>query len=531
MIKIFFKKFLALGLLVTLLFVLNFLPILSVQEANAQAVRGNLFGNRETEEDEDSDLTPEDQAKKELIDAHIESTLETPVIPTQERKTVLDEADAEVDEVAPAGKPGKFLWKPVSDSDGNLVILYDSLFDAQVFIPSSTNGQLLLYTGCRQVQEAGTNNGYLNGLRCDMPGASFPPGTVVKIGQDEIVIDDPASRIEGDFLLFAAPSINDFLLEEGDEGYGTADLLMSLGGAAVSCAFGQISGNLLAVAMGEIATGLRDFNFLTTTTAGGGIVVAEASTSITTGTVSVEDVNLGPKESGSPWFPSTDGVAFCLLNSMIVGLSDATVAWINSGFEGNPIFIDNPEKFFKDLADREISIFLSELGDGFLCKEFDLDLKLAIINQETERRGGWCTLDRAKENVERTLSGDWFSFEVYDEIRKNPANTPVGAYLILDGEIRTSVQEQIANTSKELDWGGGYFSWKVCEEVEVDEGFAGPANQICETVTPGDVIQSKVNDRLGLAEGRILVADEFNEIVNALVNQLIKIAAEEILGA
>ncbi len=45
--------------------------------------------------------------------------------------------------------------------------------------------------------------------------------------------------------------------------------------------------------------------------------------------------------------------------------------------------------------------------------------------------------------------------------------------------------------------------------------------------SPGSVIEGQVNQRLFSGESRIQIADEFDEVVNALVNSLIKIAIHE----
>lgn len=435
-----------------------------------------------------------------------EEYVEVPqVFPTQERKSPLEESEVPENYVDPgvSSGPGKFLWKPISESDGKLVILYDAPGEVHLFIPNSSGGHSYFET-CRSDPRAGTNNGYLNGARCSRPGAEYPNNTIVKIGMTEIPIRDTSQRVQTN-VNFISLSINDFLKSE-DEEQTLFDSLLILGGAAVGCAMENLLSNLLVSTMSELSALLPSF------------------------AVPVEDVRRKAQEEGPvPMVPGMDTIAYCLINSLIIGLSDATIEWINGGFEGKPVFVDDPSRFFQDVADREMSVFLTNLADGALCKDFGVDLKLAIINQQTRQRGGWCTLDRAKENVQKTLSGEKFSFEVFDQIVDNPSNTPVGAYLILDGQMRMNIYEEAAELSQELEWGNGYFSWKTCEEVEPVGGVK--QEPICKTVTPGHVIQSQTLGRLGLAEERLVLADEFNEILTALVNQLIKIGAQEILGA
>jgi hypothetical protein len=49
--------------------------------------------------------------------------------------------------------------------------------------------------------------------------------------------------------------------------------------------------------------------------------------------------------------------------------------------------------------------------------------------------------------------------------------------------------------------------------------------------SPGSVIEKQVNERLFSGQRRLEIADEFDEVVNALVNQLVKIAVTEVTQA
>ena len=43
-------------------------------------------------------------------------------------------------------------------------------------------------------------------------------------------------------------------------------------------------------------------------------------------------------------------------------LTQSTVNWINSGFHGSPLFVENTESFFKDIAKSEIKSFIRMTG-------------------------------------------------------------------------------------------------------------------------------------------------------------------------
>ena len=43
-------------------------------------------------------------------------------------------------------------------------------------------------------------------------------------------------------------------------------------------------------------------------------------------------------------------------------LTRSTVNWINNGFHGNPLFLENPQSFFKDIAKYEIKNLVNLFG-------------------------------------------------------------------------------------------------------------------------------------------------------------------------
>jgi hypothetical protein len=61
---------------------------------------------------------------------------------------------------------------------------------------------------------------------------------------------------------------------------------------------------------------------------------------------------------------SFNAVANCIVNALIKYIYEATVAWINSGFNGNPAFINNPGKFFGDIAAIETAGFVNDFMRG-----------------------------------------------------------------------------------------------------------------------------------------------------------------------
>lgn len=232
--------------------------------------------------------------------------------------------------------------------------------------------------------------------------------------------------------------------------------------------------------------------------------------------VPVNDPQANAKESGLAGMPSWDSMAFCLVNSIIEYVGFATVQWINSGFEGNPIFVQDPALFFSTIADIEAGNFLNQLSNGFLCSPFSspVIVRLAqnynsdILNRST------CTFTGISGNLDNFINGQSFSWVDWGSYLQ-PWNNQFGATIYGQIALDQRIASALGTEATLLEWGRGFFS---------------PRDENNNITSPGSLIEQRVNDRLGSPERRLEIADEFDEIVNALVNQLIRVALSEISG-
>lgn len=236
---------------------------------------------------------------------------------------------------------------------------------------------------------------------------------------------------------------------------------------------------------------------------------------------------LAAKETGSasvggvPIAGSWDSIAWCLANTLIEYIGSSTVAWINNGFEGNPVFVDDPEKFFRDIADIEAGQLIQELGGGFLCEPFRVNIQIGLLNSYGRRSSGYtdyCTLTDIINNVDGFVEGNFKEggWKGWFHMTQNPYNNYYGAYYYSELELNRRIWVSQNTLNIDLTWGNGFLSFKDPESGE--------------TTTPGRIIDQQINNRLFNGERRLLVADEFDEIINALINQLIKVAVSEVLG-
>ncbi len=262
-----------------------------------------------------------------------------------------------------------------------------------------------------------------------------------------------------------------------------------------------------------------------------------------------------------------------IINSMIGSITN----WVNSGFEGKPAFAQNFKKELKktegDVTEtilKQIKLSDDTTGASFFCGPFSQTIKNAFRVQLALKRGlelkhSACTIDSILEEGGRTLEdfendftqGGW---PAWLEVTTNPSNNRFGAYFTVQKEIWDQENTAKEDQEKQLTYGNGFLSQKrpgeclpgqTLEEIsaQIDQEIAAtddPAKkaELSENLsaiaastpadgcagnrgpdkieTPGNVIANQVNGALALGNGKIVSADEIDELVSALLGQIVQ---------
>lgn len=217
--------------------------------------------------------------------------------------------------------------------------------------------------------------------------------------------------------------------------------------------------------------------------------------------------------------PSLDAIAYCFVNEIIRYIGQATIEWIKTGFKGSPAFVDDPGRFFTNAVDSVAGTLLNQISDGLLCEPWRAQVQIRLLNEHVGnwRNGGaqGCRLSEVSDRWEEfAAGGNFFSWNLQYAYTQNPYNNPLGSYI----EARNAFNVQLAQVQNglqvELGWSDGFIHVKDPETGRI--------------TTPGRVLENQINRRLGNAENRLLIADEFDEIINTLVNELVKLALSEV---
>ncbi len=297
-------------------------------------------------------------------------------------------------------------------------------------------------------------------------------------------------------------------------------------GGAVTSGLGACVGSILGQAIARaVTTGLAS---LLGSKIGGKILKSD----VTVQQPTQDAKNLGWVIFGIPTGISWDSIGYCFVNAMIQYLTTSTIAWINSGFKGNPVFLTNSQNFFKSLADQEAGGFIQQIvgqTTGInVCQPFRIQVGIGLAQQygSSFAQRSQCSLTQAEQNINGFVNGNWSQggMNSWINLTQNQQNNPYGIQLMSNNELysRIAVKNNVATF--DLGLNKGWLNFQVCSnpsgktDVEKD----------CHTTTPGGVIADEFSKTTGMSKTRLTMANSFDQVVTALVNELIKIALSEV---
>ncbi len=207
-----------------------------------------------------------------------------------------------------------------------------------------------------------------------------------------------------------------------------------------------------------------------------------------------------------------DKIATAIAKKILRDLTNSIVQWANSGFDGNPAFIQNPGKFFKQSADEIAGQFIEGTDLDFLCDPFKFNIRINIAQQSTFRDQVNCTLSGAIKNAENFGSftsgnfsqGGWNGWY---SMTQNIQNNPYGAELAVQTELTGRQNKVQALLNQQLSWGSGFFSYK---------------DKKGNIITPGKTIENAIGQTIGSDMRQLEIANQFDQILRAITGALMK---------
>jgi hypothetical protein len=244
-------------------------------------------------------------------------------------------------------------------------------------------------------------------------------------------------------------------------------------------------------------------------------------------TIAQRDKTIGITIFGIPT-PGTswDAILKALMKIVMNKLTDSTVKWINSGFNGNPLFITNPAGYFSNIANGFAGNFINQLAGSNLCSPFKASVVLALqqysaTNATAGTYNPQCTLTGIGHNLEDfytnfSKGGGW---DTWFSMTQNNSNNPYGSYLDAQDQLNLGIASNVNTKTLEANWAKGFLSTQQCLGTTDSNGNCiGPT----QTITPGAVIETQLESVLGQGVSDLGLARSFDDVVSALVGALTK---------
>src|SRR3989338_4393767 len=153
-------------------------------------------------------------------------------------------------------------------------------------------------------------------------------------------------------------------------------------------------------------------------------------------------------------------------------ITQNTINWINTGFHGNPLFIENPKSFFKDIAKLEVKNLIKIFGYDSRRFPFGKDFSLNIIAsyKRTLENNAQYSLSKVINDPSLLASyrnnfnvGGWNGFLINTQY---PQNNYIGFQMLATEElarrIANPVDNKIKKTQELLQQGMGFLSPQTC---------------------------------------------------------------------
>lgn len=332
-------------------------------------------------------------------------------------------------------------------------------------------------------------------------------GTPPNVGESQVEEDSPARRQQG----------------EGQDGGQFEQQLQQLAKSVLECTLKNMLGQGLGGLLGGLGGGASGSNPLSSIMGGGGgglegILggLMGGGQAVPVNTVSINDYvkSTTAKETGLPsagglfQSPSMDSIAYCLANSVVKYTSEGAARWMNTGYNGNPTYIENPTRYFNDTHQLATEKFLQQYAakPGFSQQD------QTILNQIIQEQQG------APSYLQPGTMPSGQNERWIDQFARR------------HGDPNSGVITKGLNARADLEAQQG-FAVDVAEfEGLVNEGNISKKNpETGDVEVPGIVAGRQAQTRLELPEGKLELADELGEALEALFEAVFSIVPGAIL--
>lgn len=266
----------------------------------------------------------------------------------------------------------------------------------------------------------------------------------------------------------------------------------------------------------------------------------------------------GTNEYNAPQKSLSDCLIYTMGQLMIENMTADIIDWIRGGFDGKPRFATDLNSLLDGAEDIEGGDLVRELRGLATCNfgvNFIDDLGLQNSSRKTHRNmfkdKVYCPFGDGNLNYTASqfysdfTKGGWKAYEAMT----GDSGNPFGLKVLTSTELLERQKNATETKKQRLNWASGFSDEIDPDSCKYPQGLkesddAGSAldpndpkyispqtvrahqTQYCDTVTPGGMIQSRLQKATNTDLDRLGVADSLNKIINQLITTLATNAAK-----
>lgn len=233
-----------------------------------------------------------------------------------------------------------------------------------------------------------------------------------------------------------------------------------------------------------------------------------------------------------------DGLAWMVAKVAVQSMTRSIVNWINSGYEGSPAFSQNLNRDLRQVSDAIAGAFLTDFFEANIDTPFVSQARAAVSvyylmssGDALEQRLKYTLAGYARRSTD-FIRGDWSGGGLSGlyGLTFRCENDPNCASLLIQEKLIVSIDAHAQKLLHEFNAGRGFLSWqgKCHDDASVSSGKNKSTSLSDEkkcakydVVTPGSVVEQTLVDSLGSGVRQLELADSINEIVSAVVMQMV----------
>ncbi len=163
-----------------------------------------------------------------------------------------------------------------------------------------------------------------------------------------------------------------------------------------------------------------------------------------------------------------DGAAYTIAKKMLQQLSTSTINWANTGFGGNPLYVQDENSFLKRIKDREVEQYLTTLQGSNPI--FGNALRSTVTQQLTGKSDGLInkTMNTPQAKAYNSFMSDFSQggWNAWLNTTQRDSNNPIGAVMTAASKLEQKIDEKQAATQAEIQRNNGFLDMKECVEWE-----------------------------------------------------------------